>query len=163
MGALSGRDGNRCRYSVGDEVMQTLTRRHDWRSRLEAAIDAIKAIPFSWKEQTDCGAHLAGRMVEAQTGVDVSALFRGSYTTATGALRVMKTAGFDNLGDLVASVLPELGHPSEACVGDIVAVADDSAFGCALGVVDGERIFVMRADGLGTVDLLTAHRAFKVG
>ncbi len=33
----------------------------------------------------------------------------------------------------------------------------------ALGVVNGERIFVLRETGLGTVDLLDAKRAFKVG
>ena len=142
--------------------MQTLTRHDAWRSRLEAAIDAIKAVPFSWEKQIDCGAHLAGRMVEAQTGVDVASQFRSRYTTAAGAVRAMKAAGFNNLGDLVASLLPEI-HPSQARVGDIAAIADDSAFGFALGVVDGERIFVMRADGLGTVDLLAAQRAFKVG
>jgi len=142
--------------------MQTLVRRDDWRSRLEAAIDAVKAVPADWTKQADCGPHLTGRMVEAQTGVDVAAPFRGRYTTAAGALRVMKAAGFDNLGDLVASLLPEI-HPSQAGVGDIAAIADETPFRYALGVVDGERIFVLRPDGLGTVDLLAAERAFRVG
>ncbi|OCP17370.1 MULTISPECIES: hypothetical protein [unclassified Ensifer] len=142
--------------------MLALTRRDDWRSRLEAAIDAVKAVPADWAKQADCGPHLTGRAVEALTGVDVAAAFRGRYQSAAGALRVMKAAGFDNLGDLVASLLPEI-HPSQAGVGDIAAIADDSPFGFALGVVDGERVFVMRPDGLGTVDLLAAQRAFKVG
>lgn len=142
--------------------MQTLTRRDDWRSRLEAAIDQVKAIPFAWESQIDCGPHLTGRIVEALTGVDVAVAFRGRYTTAAGAVRVMREAGFDNLGDLVASILPEI-HPSQAGVGDIVAIADDTPFGFALGVVNGDRAFVMRPDGLGTVELLDAQRAFKVG
>lgn len=142
--------------------MQTLTRRDDWRNRLEAAIDDVKAIPFSWETQVDCGPHLSGRVVEALTGVDIAAGFRGRYTTAIGAVRVMKEAGFDNLGDLVASIIPEI-HPSEASVGDIVAIADDTAFGFALGVVNGDRAFVMRENDLGTVELLDAQRAFKVG
>lgn len=143
-------------------MTRALSRLDDWRPRLEAAIDAIMAVPANWEKQVDCGRHLAGRAVEAQTGIDVTAMFPGNYRTAASALRIMRAAGFDNLGDLVASVLPEI-HPSQAGVGDIAAIADDSGFGYALGVVDGERIFVLRPDGLGTVELLKAQRAFRVG
>ena len=50
-------------------------------------------------------------------------------------------------------------------IGDIAAIPVDGPFGYALGVVSGARIFVFGAayDRLGTVDLLTAKRAFRVG
>lgn len=140
--------------------MQALTRRDDWRRRFEEAIDAIKYQPFSWER--DCAVDLVGGLVQAVTGVDVAAPFRGRYKTAAGALRVMKDAGFSNVADLIATILPEI-HPSQAGVGDIAAIVDDSAFGFALGVVNGERVFVLRQNGLGTIELLDAQRAFKVG
>lgn len=161
MGALF-RHGRNLEDTVGAEGMTSeLTRLPDWRRRFEEAIDEIKARPFDW-ESHECGTGLAGRLAFALTGVDCAAEYRGTYHSAAGAFRVMREAGFDNIGDLVASILPEV-HVSEASVGDIAAIPDDSLFGFALGVVNGERIFVLRENGLGTVDLLDATRAFKVG
>lgn len=144
-------------------TVSALTRVDDWRGRFEATIDEIMRVPFAWADQTDCAIHLAGRLVEALTGVDCVAQYRGRYTTSAGAVRVMRNDGFANLGDLVAAILPELEHPSRAEVGDIAAIPDDGPFGFALGVVNGERIFVLTEKGVGTVDLLAATRAFKVG
>lgn len=148
-------------YLGGKSVIE-LTRLPNWRSRFEAAIDEIKFVPFDWSSQHDCGPGLAGRLVYAITGQDLTVEFQGRYKTAKGALKVMKSAGFDNLADLVASILLEI-HPSEASLGDIVAYEMDSPFGYALGVVNGERVFVLRPEGVGTMDLLAAKRAFKVG
>lgn len=161
MGALF-RHGRDLENSVGAEGMiSELKRLPDWRRRFEEAIDEIKARPFAWGEH-DCGPGLAGRLAFALTGVDCTAQYRGTYDSASSALRVMREAGFDNLGDLVAAILPEV-HISAASIGDIAAVPDDTPFGFALGVVNGERIFVLKAEGVGTVDLLDATRAFKVG
>ena len=126
-----------------------LVRVKNWRACFVAEIDRLKRTPFAWGSH-DCGPGLAGNLVLAITGVDCAAQFRGEYSTAAGALKTMKAAGFDNLADLVASMLP-------------AAVPHEGPFGYALGVVNGERIFVLRETGLGTVDLLDAKRAFKVG
>lgn len=142
--------------------MKTLERLPNWRTRFETAIDEIKYVPFDWSTQHDCGPGLAGRMVYAITGEDLAVKYQGKYKTAAGALKVMRKAGFDNLADLAASFLPEI-HPSQASLGDIVAYEMDSPFGFALGVVNGERVFVLRPEGVGTMDLLAAKRAFKVG
>jgi hypothetical protein len=141
-----------------------LKRCDNWRSRFEAAIDEIKYVPFDWSTQHDCGPGLAGRLVYALTGEDLTVKYQGRYKTAKGALKVMRSEGFDNLADLVASFLPEYpGGPCQASLGDIVAIPMDSPFGFSLGVVNGERVFVLRPEGVGTVDLLDAKRAFKVG
>ena len=79
-----------------------------------------------------------------------------------GALGVLRNDGFADLGDLVASVLPEI-HISRGRIGDVAAIPADDGFGFTLGVVNGERIFVLRPDGFGTVDLLAAGRAFRIG
>lgn len=148
--------------AVGAKGMRSeLTRLPDWRRRFEETIDEIKARPFSWASH-ECGTGLVGRLVLAMTGTDCAAQYRGTYDSAAGALRVMREAGFENVGDMVAAILPEV-HISAARLGDIAAVPDDTPFGYALGVVNGERIFVLKEDGIGTVDLLDATRAFKVG
>ncbi|NEI70950.1 hypothetical protein GR212_15305 [Rhizobium lusitanum] len=141
--------------------MIELTRVDDWRRRFAEEIDRMWRTPFNW-DGHDCVVGLAGNMALAITGVDCAAEYRGTYKTAAGALKVMRAAGFENIGDMVASFLPEV-HPSLAHVGDIAAIPVESPFGYALGVVNGERIFVLMPNGVGTVDLLDAKRAFKVG
>lgn len=141
--------------------MIALTRLPDWRRQFETAIDDIKAKPFAWYDH-DCGPGLAGRLVKAQTGVDLSGFVVGRYQDAASAARLIRDLGFDTLGQLVASMLPVI-HPSEARVGDIAAIDVGGPIGHALGVVNGERIFVLTETGIGTVDLLDAAMCFKVG
>ena len=141
--------------------MSDLNRVDNWRQEFEAVADDLMTLPFVWGQQ-DCGPGFVGRLTQALTGVDLAADYRGQYDSALSALRLMQDLGFANLGDLVASILPEI-HISQARIGDIAAVADDTPFGFALGVVNGERIYVRTQSGLGTVDLLDAARAFKVG
>lgn len=138
-----------------------MARVEKWRVQFEAVIDDLWAKPFSWGDH-DCGPGLVGNVVKAITGDDPAKPYRGKYSDAKGALRIIKRKGFANLGDMVASILPEI-HPSEAKIGDIAAVKTDSAIGYALGVVNGERVFVLMENGIGTVDLLQCERAFKVG
>lgn len=142
-------------------VMTVLTRCDDWRARFDAACDLMRAKPFSWGEN-DCGVGLAGNLALALTGEDVAAPWRGRYTTATGALRVLRNDGFAGLADLVGSLLPEC-PVSRLRIGDIAAIPTDDQFGFALGAVNGERIFVLTEAGFGTVDLMAAKRGFHVG
>ncbi|MCI9864874.1 hypothetical protein RHIZ_02825 [Rhizobium skierniewicense] len=141
--------------------MNALTRLPDWRRRFENAIDDIKGKPFAWYDH-DCGPGLAGRLVEAQTGVNLSGFVVGRYHDAASAARLLRDLGFDSLGELVASILPVI-HPSEARIGDIAAIDAGGPIGHALGVVNGERVFVLTETGIGTVDLLSAAMCFKVG
>jgi len=139
-----------------------LKRTDGWRKRLDDTIDAIRFVPFDWEAQHDCGPGLAGRVILSITGVDINEPYRGLYGSAAGAYRTMREAGFTNLADMAASMLPEI-HPSKAEIGDIAAFPMDTKFGFALGVVNGERVFVLRPEGIGTMSLLQATRAFKVG
>src|SRR5690606_37853811 len=102
--------------------------------------------PFSWETQHDCGLGLVVEVVRVLTGHDFGEPYRGRYTTQQGAVRMMKKEGFDNLADMVASMVPEI-HPSRCRIGDVVAFRDEnSLFGHALGIVNGERSFVMKED-----------------
>lgn len=142
--------------------MIALIRKNDWRARFAAEVDRIKRTPFAWGNH-DCGPGLAGNLVYAVTGVDCAAQWRGAYDDALGAARAMQDAGFDNLADLVASMLPEYEHPSQARIADVAAIKVDSVFGYALGVIDYERVFVLTESGIGTIDRSEIARAFRVG
>ena len=136
-----------------------LQRRRDWRTRLYAVLDDIKASPLDYGAH-DCGVGLAARAIEAMTGTDLAARWRGRYDTATGALRVLREDGFADLETLCRSMLPSV-HPSMAQLGDIALVPTGSALD-ALGIVIGERIIVLTDGGTGTVDLLDAKIVFRV-
>lgn len=138
-----------------------MTRFPDWRIRLEAYLHEVWREPFVYGRH-DCGLFAAGA-VQAMTGEDFGADYRGSYKTLAGALRRLKRQGFATHADLAASIFEEI-HPSAAEVGDLAAVKVSDAGHYALGVVQGARIYVLRPDqlGLGTVDLLDAERAFRV-
>ncbi|KEP68418.1 hypothetical protein DL1_11985 [Thioclava dalianensis] len=131
-----------------------------WREALDQAVFEMRRKPFVWGEN-DCALGLAGNVTRALLGTDLSAPWRGRYSSRIGALRVLRNDGFEDLADLVATVLPEI-HPAQARIGDLAAVEAD-AMGHALGVFNGERVFVLREDGWGTVDRAQARRAFKVG
>jgi hypothetical protein len=132
-----------------------------WAVGLDEMLEKIRRTPFDWSGG-DCAIALGAAAVRAITGEDLAAEYRGKYSTAASALKVMKEAGFDDLADLVASMLPEI-PVSFARTGDIVTIEKDDEFKSTIGVVNGERVFVLRPDGLGTLDLLQAKRAFKVG
>lgn len=136
-------------------------RRGDWHSRLNAFVDEVRRQPFDWA-QNNCGEHFAFGAVRAMTDEDIGAHYRGRYTTAIGAVRVMRRDGHENLGDLVASHLEET-HTSEARLGDLAAIPDDSPFGYTLGIVNGDTVFVMGEDAVGVVPIEMATRVFRVG
>lgn len=139
-----------------------LIRAPGWRGRFDQECDRIRRVPFAWGAH-DCGVGLAGNLALSLTGVDVAARWRGRYATRAGALRVLRNDGFATVADAVASVLPEYDHPSRARIGDVGAIETGDAFGCALCVVDYERVFVLTEHGFGTLDRSKMTRAFRVG
>lgn len=145
-----------------------MKRHRDWRRRLERFIDEAERTPFAWGT-ADCGPEWAGRAIEAVLGIDIAAQFRGRYRTATGAAMVIRRAGHRDLANLVRALLAEATgadceiHPSVARYGDLMAIPELTGVGWVLGICNGERILVRRADGKGTVERLAATRAWRLG
>lgn len=129
-----------------------------WRTALHEAIEEHRREPFVWGRR-DCALFVAD-CVTAMTGVDVGRGFRGTYRTPLGAKRALKRAGFDDLLSLVVHFFNEI-HPIEAAAGDIAAFPGIETE-WSLGIVAGERVTVLRVDGLGTVDRMTITRAFRI-
>ena len=132
----------------------------DWKSRLTLYVSDAARRPFC-EGSHDCALFLAGG-VEAQTGFDPAARWRGCYTTTRSGLRLLRKTGFPDHIALAASLLPEIA-PAFAQAGDGAMVSDPQMPDVpALGIVQGEMIYVLRPDGLGLLPLTSALRAFRV-
>lgn len=136
-----------------------IARKEMWRGAFHTCISQSRRKPFELGV-FDCGIFVADVLL-ALTGFDHAAQFRGRYTTIQEAKRTLRSYGFKNHVDVIAALFPEI-HPSEATVGDIVAAPSDDVFKVGLGVVNGETCFVLTPNGLGTIHLLEATRAFRV-
>ncbi len=136
-----------------------MMRRPDWRSRLQALIAAAQKRPFQWGSH-DCALGLAGPAVLAMTGENLMAEFP-PYGTARGAIKALRTCGYESLADFAARHFDEI-HPSQARAGDL-ALFTSAETGHAFGIVLGERIAVVTPKGFGTVRRSSAERTFRVG
>lgn len=94
-----------------------MTRLPDWEQRLSAYITAAWDRPFDWG-QHDCILHSASA-VEAQTGVDIAADYRGRYSDKASAAAILKTQGEGTLLRTLDATL-ERRKPSRARRGDLV-------------------------------------------
>lgn len=131
----------------------------DWQARLDAWVAYMHVTPFQWGVH-DCGLN-ASSFVDAQTGVDFAAEFRGKYDSLETGMALLKAKGFDNHADFAASVLPEI-PPAFARIGDIAAV-DFGAGGIALMGVAGQMLIGPMLGHAGSISRLKACRAFAVG
>jgi hypothetical protein len=140
-------------------AMETLIRLPDWRPRLAAAVEARRRRPYSATE--NCGLFVADCIL-AMTGTDLAADFREHlFASLDAALDAVRASGHADVCALAAAHLPEI-HPSRARLGDVMAFAAPET-GWALGIVTGDRVAVLRSDGLGTVSRDRGARAFRVG
>ncbi len=138
-----------------------IVRLTDWRQRLDDYLDRICRLPFEYGTH-DCGLFSAGA-VEAMTGFDPATEFRGRYSTHAGITRILRKMGFDDHVGYVCSLFAPI-HVSQADIGDLAAV-DTGADGLAIGLVSGSRILAPMpgSRGLGSVSLMSAIQAFRVG
>lgn len=135
-----------------------LTRLSNWQSHLTRYLSGVAKKPF--EEGThDCFLFSADAAL-ALTGVDLAEGWRGRYLTTRAGLRQMRQAGYCDHVDYAAKKLLET-PPSLARAGDWATLA--TADGPALGVFQGEMIYVLMRSGLGLLPRSNALRAFKVG
>ena len=126
-------------------------RLYNWESRLAAYITAVARDGFAYG-QHDCALFAAGA-VEAVTGIDPGAEFRGRYSTLKGGLKAVRKAGFSDHVDVMRAICPAISRPS-VMVGDLAIIGKGAD--AALGVVQGAMIYVLRESGLGLVPLAAA-------
>ena len=131
-----------------------ITRLADWRPRLVAYLEEVRARPFGYGSH-DCALFAAGAVM-AMTGTDLASDYRGRYGSlkeglklaGTSHLRILRQhfeevpTAFAGVGDL--AMIGEIGFP-------------------ALGIFEGEHILVLREDGLGLMPRAAATQAWRVG
>jgi len=137
--------------------MGRLTRLPDWQSRLHAWLLEISGQPFE-PGRHDCALFAAGA-VAAMTGEDPAALFRGRYSTVRGGQRMLKREGHRDHVAFAAAQLDEI-NILQARPGDLAVTPGEG--GDALGVVQGEWVYVLGPNGMGMVPLSAATRAFRL-
>lgn len=129
----------------------------DWRRKLELYIAAAADRPFGLG-QHDCAMFAAGA-VAAMTGADPAAPYRGRYGTLTEGLDLLRADGFGDHLDVAGGLFEEV-PVARARPGDLAAVA--AGDGDALGVVQGEHVYLVGPGGLRLVPLTDAARAWRV-
>ena len=135
-----------------------MTRREDWFVRLSGFLAVAERCAFV-PGQFDCALFAAGA-VEAMTGVDLAAHWRGRYRSLRGGLRVLRSEGYRDHIDLVRAHFPPIA-PSMAGVGDLGVIETDS--GPALGLVLGPLVAVLKVGGgLDRVPLTRLEGAFRI-
>lgn len=134
-----------------------MKRRTDWRTRLITYLVDVRARPFQ-PGQHDCALFAAGA-VQAMTADDLAADWRGRYRTIRGGLRMLRAEGYADHVALADALLQPCAV-AFAQAGDVAAVEVEGDL--AFGIVQGASIYVLRPEGLATVDLLTATRAWRV-
>ncbi|MFE3836065.1 DUF6950 family protein [Pseudogemmobacter sonorensis] len=127
-----------------------------WQRRLAVYLGTVARSPFAFGSQ-DCALFAAGA-VEAMTGTDLAASYRGRYTTLRGGLRIMRRDGFADHIAFFGHHLPDRDGPPQP--GDLAVVPTDD--GPALGVVQGDQIYVTSPGGLALVPLGDAPRFLRV-
>ncbi len=103
----------------------------------------------------------AGGALHVMTGDDPTTGLRGEYSTIEDAMTLLESKGFADHVEYAASLYEEHPSPLFACRGDLAVVTDMNGFP-ALGIVQGEHIYIMELNGIGLRPLTDATRAFKV-
>ena len=135
-----------------------IARLPDWRARLRAYLEAVARASFR-PGAHDCALFVAGG-IEAMTGEDLAADWRGSYRSLKAGRAKLAEQGCPDLASLAAARFEEV--PAIFAQEGDVAILRDARGDHAFGLVQGALIYVLRKDGLGLVPLTDAERAFRI-
>lgn len=134
-----------------------MSRHPDWPERLSAFLEARRDRPFEWGAH-DCVLMAADWVVEA-TGVDPIDGWRGRWSSASQAARMLAQAG-----GVPGAVTERLGRPLESVLlagrGDIGLFIHDGRK--TLGVVTDAGLACPGEHGMVIVPLTSAEAAWRV-
>lgn len=135
-----------------------MMRTPNWPLRLTTYLEAARDLPFAWGRH-DCATWAFDLRRDLTGGEDVAAQWRGRYTTALGAQRVMRKLGWSDLEAMGRDLLgAPLATPLLAQRGDLVLGGEDPAF----GVCAGARAVFISPAGLVQLPLARCALAWRV-
>lgn len=133
-----------------------MSRPNNWQSRLQACIKERWRRPFTWGVQ-DC-AMTAADCALAATGIDPAARYRGTYSDAMGAMRILNAVG--GLAGLASTHLGSEIAPTQAAVGDIGLSANQG--NACLAVCGGTVWYGPGPNGLERITIDSIKRAWRL-
>ncbi|WP_434033725.1 DUF6950 family protein [Cupriavidus sp. a3] len=133
-----------------------MQRLEDWPTRLAEFIEARRERAFSWGN-SDCCLFVCDA-IEAMTGTDPGARWRGLYSSEKGARRVLCDNG--GVDGIAALVLGQAMPPALAGRGDVVLI--DTPHGQALALCLGGLIAAQGQAGIEFMEMKQAKAAWKV-
>jgi len=129
-----------------------------WENRLIRYLRTIATASFRPGE-LDCALFFANCVREI-TGDDIAAKYRGKYRSLEKGYAALRKDGFDSHVDYVASLFERI-PVSMAQRGDGVVLLDADG-NEALGIVQGENVYILGMNGLGLCKLEKAVKAFRI-
>lgn len=133
-----------------------IARRADWAERMTAKLDEIRERPFEWAAWDCC--HFVAALVEAMTGTDPLADYRGSYASEAEAWAAV-TARDGNLRAACKRVFGATIKPAFARRGDVVMLRG----GMAIGICAGTHAAFVGDDGIAWKPMAECSWAFPLG
>jgi hypothetical protein len=134
-------------------------RKGNWRSALYRYFDEIRRKPFD-KNSNNCAQFIANGWLVMRND-DPFKPYR-KYKTFEAMLKAARKDGYEKHEDFFKTIMREYDHPSRARTGDIALFTTDDEIGTASGFVVNDRVFVLRQDGLASLSLADAIKAFEV-
>jgi hypothetical protein len=135
---------------------KVMVRFPDWPVRLAAFVEARRERAFSWGDSDCCLFVCDG--IEAMTGVDPGARWRGLYASEKGARRVLRDNG--GVAGIATLVLGDSVPPALAGRGDVLLI--DTPAGEALALCLGATIAAQGANGIEFMNPASAKCAWRV-
>ena len=131
---------------------------HDFANCLIYALAAARTSPFAWGTH-DCATWVFELRRMLTGDEDVAALWRGRYSTATGAALLMRRLGWSSLEGMGLDLLGEpLSTPLLAQRGDILLGGEPLAF----GICAGRAGVFLSPDGLTDLPLSACRLAWRI-
>ncbi|MCF6265226.1 MAG: hypothetical protein L3J57_01620 [Desulfuromusa sp.] len=130
----------------------------NWPTVLNDLLEQRRSTPFQWGEN-DCALFTAD-VVEALTGVDYAADFRGRYSSVIGSVRSLAKAGHSNIEQAITAVLGEPVEPPFIKRGDVCLFAGGE--GMTVGICVGVMIVSPAAAGLQWSPMSLAVRGWNL-
>jgi hypothetical protein len=142
-----------------------LTRHPDWQSRLHQFLLGSLSSRFAYGK-LDCCLFVADA-VEAMTGTDIAAQFRGRYSSSAEAVDLCEAySGRRSVKSLVGKALSEQGLPeipvTRAQRGDVVLVRRSKDYSLGVIGLSGKEIVAASAQAYLRLPLVLAVRAWRV-
>lgn len=137
--------------------MIPLARLPDWAPRLQQTIEAASGRLFSWGEHDCC--LFAADCIQAMTGADLMAEFRGQYDSAESAYRLIGRRGLaSHLSQRLGDALPALF----AHRGDLMTATGEDGRP-AVGICVGEKALFLGPAGLLSLPISDCLSTWRVG